>query len=94
MAHNWIKSTLGHGETMCSRCHITNREAAALGQLNECSAMTSDPAGWQTRETMPSDGREVLMYSPEQGMAVWPSTAGWSHVTHWMPLPTTPTTTD
>lgn len=28
--HDWIKSTLGHGETMCSRCFITDREAAAI----------------------------------------------------------------
>lgn len=31
LKHDWIKSTLGHGETMCSRCCITNREAWALG---------------------------------------------------------------
>lgn len=30
--HQWITSPLGHGETMCSVCKITNREAAALGQ--------------------------------------------------------------
>lgn len=34
--HDWTPSTLGHGETMCKRCFITNREAAALGQLNRC----------------------------------------------------------
>lgn len=34
--HAWVPSTLGHGETMCSRCKITNREAAVLGLLNEC----------------------------------------------------------
>lgn len=32
--HDWIKSSLGHGETMCLACGITNREAAALGELN------------------------------------------------------------
>ena len=36
MQHDWIKSTLGHGETMCSRCFITNREAAVLGVTNSC----------------------------------------------------------
>lgn len=36
IAHDWIRSTLGHGEVMCSRCLITNREAAVLGDLNEC----------------------------------------------------------
>lgn len=34
LQHNWVPSTLGHGETMCSRCWITNREAAAIGQFN------------------------------------------------------------
>lgn len=38
MQHNWIPSTLGHGETMCSRCFVTNREAAVLGTLNACDA--------------------------------------------------------
>lgn len=33
MKHDWIPSTLGHGETMCSRCFITNREADAIGQF-------------------------------------------------------------
>lgn len=34
--HDWVKSTLGHGEQMCRRCLITNREAAVLNRLNEC----------------------------------------------------------
>jgi hypothetical protein len=38
MQHDWINSTLGHGETMCSRCKITNREAIALGEINKCTA--------------------------------------------------------
>lgn len=29
--HKWIKSTLGHGEAMCKRCLMTNREAWVLG---------------------------------------------------------------
>lgn len=36
--HEWVKSTLGHGESMCRRCFVTNREAAVLGILNECDA--------------------------------------------------------
>lgn len=36
MQHDWVKSTLGHGETMCRRCYVTNREAAVLGILNHC----------------------------------------------------------
>ena len=31
MKHVWVKSTLGHGELMCSRCYATNREALAIG---------------------------------------------------------------
>ena len=37
MQHEWIKSTLGHGETMCKRCFVTNREAAAIG-MDSCDA--------------------------------------------------------
>jgi len=35
--HNWVRSTLGHGEAMCSKCKLTNREAAVLGLINECT---------------------------------------------------------
>lgn len=41
--HNWIRSTLGHGETMCSKCHVTNREAAVIGTLNECEVPDAAP---------------------------------------------------
>ena len=34
--HKWVESTLGHGDVMCSKCLITNREAAMLGELNKC----------------------------------------------------------
>lgn len=40
MKHDWIPSTLGHGETMCSRCCVTNREAAVLGIADECDMPT------------------------------------------------------
>jgi hypothetical protein len=43
MQHDWIKSTLGHGETMCSRCFITNREAAVLGRTNTCDVPPPAP---------------------------------------------------
>jgi hypothetical protein len=36
MQHNWIKSTLGHGNLLCNRCWTTDLEAAALGIMNEC----------------------------------------------------------
>lgn len=41
--HDWIKSTLGHGETMCRKCFITNREAAVLGELNYCNVPETGP---------------------------------------------------
>lgn len=34
--HDWIASTLGHGETMCRVCKVTNREAAVIGIANHC----------------------------------------------------------
>jgi hypothetical protein len=42
-AHDWTKSTLGHGESMCRRCKITNREAAVLGKLNDCDVPAPQP---------------------------------------------------
>lgn len=43
MQHDWIKSTLGHGETMCSRCCITNREAVVLGVADACDVPAPGP---------------------------------------------------
>ena len=31
MAHQWGSSKVGHGESQCLRCGITNREAWVLG---------------------------------------------------------------
>lgn len=42
MQHEWIKSTLGHGETMCARCFVTNREAAAI-RMHECDVPPKPP---------------------------------------------------
>lgn len=36
LQHRWAKSKLGHGEFMCAKCFMTNREAAALGQTYKC----------------------------------------------------------
>jgi len=33
LGHEWVRSTLGHGESMCKHCRMTNREAAVLGEL-------------------------------------------------------------
>ena len=43
MQHDWVSSRLGHGETMCARCFVTNREAAVLG-MNDCAAPSPIPA--------------------------------------------------
>ena len=37
MQHDFVKSTLGHGETMCRHCKGTNRELAALGEMDHCT---------------------------------------------------------
>lgn len=43
MLHDWIPSTLGHSETMCRRCFVTNREAAALGIQYACDVPGPEP---------------------------------------------------
>jgi len=43
MQHDWIKSTLGHGNTMCRRCFITNMEAAVLNLSNTCDVPPPSP---------------------------------------------------
>ncbi len=39
--HNWIASTLGHGETYCTQCHATNREIMVIGDMNRCPRAVS-----------------------------------------------------
>lgn len=34
--HSWVKSTLGHGNLMCTRCKITDVEAQVLGKMQDC----------------------------------------------------------
>jgi hypothetical protein len=34
MQHDWIPSTLGHGNLMCRRCWATDLEAAAIGLID------------------------------------------------------------
>jgi hypothetical protein len=51
--HNWVRSTLGHGDVMCSKCYITNREAAVLGLLSICDVpdvITEQPAALSERK--------------------------------------------
>lgn len=68
MTHNWVKSTLGHGEAMCSKCKITNREAAVLGLLNQCS-VDDEWSKWKGEGPAPKkwwatnpEGESVLVY--------------------------------
>ncbi len=42
MQHIWIPSTLGHGETMCKNCLITNREAMVLCCLDKCEKVPEE----------------------------------------------------
>lgn len=41
MPHDWIKSTLGHGNTMCRCCFITDLEAAAIGVSDSCDGASA-----------------------------------------------------
>jgi hypothetical protein len=51
MQHDWVPSTLGHGETMCRRCFVTNREAAVLGIANECDTPPPSPKAANENQT-------------------------------------------
>jgi hypothetical protein len=53
--HDWIPSTLGHGETMCARCFVTNREAAALGITNICDVPPEPPRASNDNATKPRE---------------------------------------
>lgn len=65
MQHDWIRSTLGHGETMCSRCFVTNREAAAIGML-ECDVPAHAPANGATaNENWPQDRIDAEVLSDD-----------------------------
>lgn len=64
--HEWVPSTLGHGETMCRFCKITNREAAAIGEY-ECSSIPV-PAETGTRSPdNPPPGTVGAITEPKSG---------------------------
>lgn len=65
MQHDWIPSTLGHGETMCRRCCVTNREAAAIGMI-ECDAPPPQAANVNVA-TPPEDEGELPFVCPVTG---------------------------
>ncbi|HVK42695.1 MAG TPA: hypothetical protein VM471_09480 [Phenylobacterium sp.] len=70
--HDWKGSTLGHGEAMCAKCGITNREAAVLGELDVCTKadaiLNLAPVGgrgegWRPISEAPRDGSPILAAS-------------------------------
>ena len=70
MKHDWIKSTLGHGETMCRRCGMTNREAAVLGYLDECDGSTQPET-----EVIPNQRPEQVNRKPRSADKTQPGAA-------------------
>lgn len=46
--HKWIKSTLGHGNFMCSKCFITDLEAQALDCYEICNELSKQ--GFEIRK--------------------------------------------
>jgi hypothetical protein len=54
--HKWIKSTLGHGGTMCEYCKGTNRELAAIGEMNHCARAPADGGETDARKYLDNGG--------------------------------------
>ena len=50
MQHDWTKSTLGHGNKMCSRCFVTDLEADALGISDKCEVQPKPPVAANENE--------------------------------------------
>lgn len=70
LIHDWIPSRLGHGETMCSRCLITNREAAVLGVSNVCEK--TEPAVIRLRRRREAvSALEVLTWLQARPSSEW-----------------------
>lgn len=42
MQHDWVPSTLGHGNVMCRVCKVTDLEARAIGVFDECRGVPND----------------------------------------------------
>lgn len=53
LRHDWVKTTLGHGTMMCSRCGITDLEAVVLGCPEVCDVHNAAILGalkWLTKD--------------------------------------------
>lgn len=61
MRHNWVPSTLGHGNKMCNRCWATDLEAEAIG-LVEC-----DAAPKPANENVLQDKIDEMLSSADDG---------------------------
>jgi len=57
--HDWGPSNLGHGEAMCRRCFITNREAMALGKMKECDVAPHVPSKGPTNDNNPTPDKDT-----------------------------------
>lgn len=64
MQHDWIKSTLGHGNAMCRRCFVTDMEAGALGITNSCDVPPPSPAPLNDNAVDQDDHCELPMICP------------------------------
>lgn len=53
--HYWVPSTLGHGDSMCQYCSITNREAAVLNSYTCEKAPPSVPVPAETGTRSPNN---------------------------------------
>lgn len=54
--HKWVKSTLGHGETMCVYCCGTNREIAVIGDMDHCDRA---PEPQEAQADAPGEGPSI-----------------------------------
>lgn len=80
MQHDWIPSTLGHGETMCRRCFVTNREAAAIG-MTECEVPPPQPANENKpeREWTQDEIDEEMFCDDEDGDDAYEACGRWNN---------------
>lgn len=65
MQHNWVPSTLGHGNKMCNRCWVTDLEAAAIGMV-ECDAAPK-PANENAPATVSQEMIDDQMLQDDDG---------------------------
>lgn len=97
----WVFADPGIGGTKTWHAHRAARKDAALRKADAIlSILSNEEKGWQDIASAPLDGSEVLTYRKAGLCAVaacwdgeWVVTDGMTllDVTHWMPLPSPPT---